>query len=95
VTRRLEARIRSDFGAEEAALVVEELDRLTLRVIDGPAPGRIQAFVVLAGGDLPRLDEAVRIAQTGRRDVLVAAGLGNADWPARLDFELGDCADGR
>ena len=93
MTPRLEARIRSDFAPDDAALVSDELDALELPLIDGPAPERIQAaIVVLAGGDLARFDEAVRIARVDWRDVLVASGLGNVDWPARLDLELG--ADG-
>jgi hypothetical protein len=96
VTARLESRIRSDFAADDAELVVDELDALALPLIDGPAPGRIQAaIVVLAGGDLAKFDEAVRIARVDWRDVLVASGLGNVDWPARLDLELGAHADDR
>ena len=96
MTPRLEARIRSDFAADEAELVVDELDGLELPLIDGPAPERVQAaIVVLAGGDLARFDEAVRIARVDWRDVLVASGLGNLDWPARLDLALGADGDDR
>ena len=96
MTPRLEARIRSDFAADDAKLVVDELDALTLPLIDGSAPERIQAAIVmLAGGDLAKFDEAVRIARVDWRDVLVASGLGNVDWPARLDLELGAHADDR
>jgi hypothetical protein len=95
VTPRLEARIRSDFAAEEAELVLDELDALALPLVDGPAPERIQAaIVVLAGGDLARFDEAARIARIDWRDVLVASGLGNHDWPARLELELAADGDG-
>ncbi|WP_323101288.1 hypothetical protein [Intrasporangium sp. YIM S08009] len=33
--------------------------------------------------------DLMRAARTDWRDVLVGAGLGSADWPARLDDELG------
>ncbi|WP_236789288.1 hypothetical protein [Amycolatopsis sp. GM8] len=45
--------------------------------------------VILAHGDLDRLDEAAQLACADWRDVLVASGLADEDWPAKLDAELG------
>jgi hypothetical protein len=51
---------------------------------------RIQtAIVVVAAGDPDRLMSSATQAERDWRDVLVEAGLGNADWPERLDAELG------
>jgi hypothetical protein len=51
---------------------------------------RVQAAVVLlAGGDLGGLRKALQLAVSDWRDLLVAAGLADGDWPVRLDRELG------
>jgi hypothetical protein len=51
---------------------------------------RVQAAaVLLAGGSLAELREAVVLGRTDWRDLLVAAGLAHDDWPARLDEALG------
>lgn len=51
---------------------------------------RIQAgIVLLAGGDLAGLRQALDLARLDWRDVLMAAELAGDDWPQRLDAELG------
>ena len=40
-------------------------------------------------GDLSRLRDALALAATDWRDLLVRAGLGDDDWASRLDSELG------
>ncbi|HLQ39203.1 MAG TPA: hypothetical protein VK348_15440 [Planctomycetota bacterium] len=53
----------------------------------GPGRGqaRIQlACLRLAAGDLLQLRQSVAAAEIDWRDVLVSAGLGNADWPEVL-----------
>ena len=53
-------------------------------------PERMQASLVLpAHGDFEAFIGFVRLAQTDWRDALVGSGLGNNDWPALLDYELG------
>ncbi|MEV4462890.1 hypothetical protein AB0J51_04625 [Micromonospora echinofusca] len=48
-------------------------------------PERIFAAIVrLAQGRLDKLDDAMRLANEDWRDLLVAAGFANGDWPARL-----------
>jgi hypothetical protein len=50
---------------------------------------RIQAAIVLlARGDPVKFDYAAELAEADWRDVLVFSGLGNEDWPARLEDEL-------
>ena len=54
------------------------------------ASERLQAAVVLlAHGDLRGPHQACELALTDWRDLLVAADLADADWPQRLDDELG------
>ncbi len=88
-TDRLARRVRDDFGAEDAELVLvalAELDDLPGLV----AHERVQAAVVkLADGNLRRLDVQLREARIDWRDVLVAAGFAHEDWPERLDDYLG------
>ncbi len=94
VTARLQRRIRQDFTAPAAAAEA-------LRILDGlPAAAgydpqhfaseRVQAAIVLsARGDPRRLHQAVDLALTDWRDLLVAAGLAQRDWPQHLDAALG------
>jgi hypothetical protein len=48
------------------------------------------AIVLLANGDIGRLRQALHLAAADWRDLLVAAGLADEDWPVRLDRELGE-----
>lgn len=90
---RLERRIRHDFPEPGSARGVIRLladlphragyDQQTL------ASERIQAAIILlADGNLRRLHEALDLAAADWRDLLVAAGLADEDWPGRLDREL-------
>ncbi|MEU9301904.1 hypothetical protein [Streptomyces sp. NPDC048269] len=91
---RLERRIRRDFPEPGAAPEV-------LRILDAfpDAVGydtrqlrseRIRAaIIVLAEGDIDKFRQAIELAKMDWRDVLVAAGLADADWLIRLDAELG------
>lgn len=85
-TARLARRVKNDFGAD-AELVLAALSELS----DVPGVNeRVQAAVVmLAKGDLGRLDRQLQEARIDWRDVLVAAGLAHEDWPERLDDYLG------
>jgi hypothetical protein len=91
---RLEQRVRRDFPEPGSAEGVLQL----LSHLPGKAGydqamlagERVQAAIVLlAQGDLGRLRRALDLAATDWRDVLVAAGLADDDWPARLERELG------
>ncbi|WP_153542237.1 hypothetical protein [Actinomadura macrotermitis] len=49
---------------------------------------RVQAAALLvARGDLRRLDEAMTLGRADRRDLLVAAGLADENWPDRMETE--------
>jgi RimJ/RimL family protein N-acetyltransferase len=89
ISERVAARVRDDFG-DDAPRLLERLATLELPLAERLSRERIQAAIVLcANGDLGAFDYAVRLASRDWRDVLVGAGLGNLDWPARLDAELG------
>jgi hypothetical protein len=98
---RLERRIRHDFPAPGSANgIITALDRLPHEAgydAEHLRSERIRAAIVLlADGDLSHFREAVELAKTDWRDLLVAAGLAHADWPLRLDEALGpDDADDR
>ena len=90
VSRRLEARVRSDFSPAEADAALRRLEALNLALAEKQSLERIQAAVVLlADGDPEKLERCARLAEVDWRDVLVFSGLGNGDWPARIDEELG------
>jgi RimJ/RimL family protein N-acetyltransferase len=89
VSDRLAVRVRSDFGAE-AERLLDRLASVELPLAERQSRERIQAAIVLsAAGDLGAFDYAMRLASRDWRDVLMGAGLGNLDWTARLDAELG------
>ncbi|MEU0940582.1 MULTISPECIES: hypothetical protein [unclassified Embleya] len=95
---RLERRIRRDFPAPGSAPeIVRMLDALPEAAgHDREMLGseRIRAAIVLlADGDLGRFRRAVELAKADWRDLLVDAELADADWPARLDTELGPGGD--
>jgi hypothetical protein len=97
---RLEKRIQRDFPAPGAANgIITALDRLPDEAGYGRemlSSERVRAAIVLiADGDLAEFRGAVELAKTDWRDLLVAAELAHADWPARLDEALGpdDAAD--
>jgi hypothetical protein len=90
VSRRLEAKVRSDFSPAEADDALRRLDALNLALAEKQSLERIQvAVILLAKGDPDELDRYARLAEVDWRDVLVFSGLGNADWPLRIDDELG------
>jgi hypothetical protein len=88
---QLSRRVQRDFP--EPGSADEVLRRLSGLVWfpDHPAHSeRVQAAVViLARGNVADLNWYISEARKDWRDVLVAAGLANEDWPSRLDAELG------
>jgi hypothetical protein len=94
LTRRLAAKVELDFPEVQRQAVIHALERVKLGawLATQPPNGRervLAAILVLTRGDPDRLGESIRIAERDWRDVLVWAGLGNGDWPARLDELLG------
>ena len=91
LSERVQARVRRDFPPAEAEAAIRRLEALRLALAENQSLERIQAAVVLlSDGDAGRLAHHARLAERDWRDLLVFSGLGNADWPARLDAELGE-----
>lgn len=91
---RLERRIRRDFpapGSAEGVLMrLAELPDQTGYADAVLVSERVQAAIVLlAAGDVGRFKQAIDLARADWRDILVAAGLAEEDWPKKLDRELG------
>lgn len=94
---RLRARVERDFGAAgKADEVQRRVEAATAqagpwKIFDRPeGVERVQAAIVLwAQGDVARLQDSMELAGQDWRDVLVRGVLAEADWPARLDRELG------
>jgi hypothetical protein len=96
LTPRLSERIRRDFPAGTADEVAGYLTSLADEALGGQDPERVQAAIVIASaGQWDRFLSVFRLLKLDWRDVLVAGGLANADWPARLDAELGSPRAGR
>lgn len=76
-----------------AAAILGQLGDLPRRAGYDPqvlASERVQAAIVIyANGDLERFGQAVELAATDWRDLLIAAGLADDDWPQVLDRDLG------
>ena len=90
---RVEQRVRRDFpepGAREIMRVLDELPGAAGYSEEMLGSERVRAAIVLLShGRLRSFHAAVKLALTDWRDLLVLAGLAEADWPARLDAALG------
>lgn len=91
ISPRLEARVRRDYPPQAAEEVIAFLrgisdDHVTSR----QNPERLQAAAfILLEGDVSRISRVRTIHFRDWRDGLVWAGLGQPDWPDRLDQLLG------
>ena len=93
-TDRLTRRMRQDFGRGTDDAVIRRLTALS----PDDSSERIQAALVLAARGRWRLfAHQLRHLELDWRNVLVAGGLADADWPTRLAAELpaGDGETGR
>jgi hypothetical protein len=82
--------VRNDFSADAAEDVLRHLGALNLALAEKQSRERIQAAIVLlATGDSEKFDYYAKLAEADWRDVLVFTGLGDEDWPTRLDKALG------
>ncbi|MEV0912364.1 hypothetical protein [Streptomyces hokutonensis] len=92
ISARLYRRIRRDFADADVARGIVGALRVLAVELEGSlqsAERLLTAAVVIAAGDVERFRSAVRLARTDWRDLLMAGGLGHADWPRVLDEELG------
>jgi hypothetical protein len=94
LTRRLATKVGLDFRERDRQVVIHALERVNLGswLSTQPPDGRervLAAILVLTRRDPDRLAESIRIAERDWRDALVWGGLGDPDWPERLDELLG------
>jgi hypothetical protein len=94
LTRRLAAKVALDFAEADRQAVTAALEHMNLGDWKSTRPpdGRervLAAVLVLSRGDPSRLADSIGIAERDWRDALVWAGLGQPDWPRRLDELLG------
>jgi hypothetical protein len=90
ISPRLTRWINRQFPEGSAEMVLSELRELPEEVVGGQDPERIQASLVIrTAGDWYGFQQGLTIARSDWRDALVGAGLGDEDWPARLDAVLG------
>jgi hypothetical protein len=88
-TLRLQALVRHRFADPDAALAA--LRGIPHDEYRGQDPERVQAaLVLLSEGSPDRLQEGLALLKKDCRDVLVWGGLGNADWPTRLEEALSE-----
>lgn len=86
LTARLDRRLHRDFPDDYDAAVVA----LASTESGNQDRERVLAAVVfIANRDLEQLRDAVAVSRVDWRDTLLGGGLGNVDWPQRLDAELG------
>lgn len=81
--------VKSRFSPEDAERILAAFETLELPILDDRGNERYRARVHLAvvkysNGNLDRFEIALREARSDWRDVLVMAGLANADWPEVL-----------
>jgi hypothetical protein len=87
VSKRVEARVRREFGSADAERVLSQLEGLHA---EKQTPERYHAAVVLlARGDPTRVEWAAGIDW---RDAFVWSGLGS-NWEKRVDTEFGPHLD--
>jgi hypothetical protein len=89
VTARLRKRIDRDFPAGTADEVARSLAGLPAEAFGRQDQERVMAAVILASdGQWERFRAELRLVTVDWRDVMVAGGLADADWPVRLEIEL-------
>lgn len=91
VTPRLGRWVRATFANGTAGPVLNALRGLEADAIGRQDPERIQAALVIrSGGDWTHFEGMLHLVRMDWRDALLAADLGNDDWPHRLTAVLGE-----
>jgi hypothetical protein len=83
------AEVGNRFHVSEGHQVLSALESANLPFLESAERERERArvhlaIIKLADGDMGGFQQALAMARTDWRDVLVAAGLANADWPKVL-----------
>jgi hypothetical protein len=96
---RVLARVDADFAPSDRPVAVDLIRSVDLDYwkIALSASGRDRlaaAMLILAAAQMEGLRKAVALANQDWRDLLVAAGLAQPDWPERVDAFLGEPAGG-
>ena len=90
ITPRLARWVTQHFAAPSTEEVLSALRRLPSGVTGGQDAERVQASLVIrTSGDWHSFQQRLALTETDWRDALVGAGLGDEDWPHRLDAVLG------
>ena len=86
VSQAIETNVRAAFSSQDASTVLVALTSMQQPPSTpewAVARARVQiAALMLAKGDVELLCETVKQSQVDWRDTLMAAGLGNANWPS-------------
>jgi len=88
LAERVAEAIRKQYGeeAETVVTLLEEVESGSLRqTLYGPSERLETAVLILAQGDVEKLLSALDLLRIDWRDLLVAAGIERADWPAKID----------
>lgn len=91
ISPRLEARVRLDYSPHDAEEVIAFLRTVSDDLVSSRQdPERLQAAAfVLLEKDVSRIPRVKAILARDWRDGLVWSGLGQPDWPDRLEEMLG------
>jgi len=86
VSQAIETNVRAAFSSQDASAALVALASMQQPPSTpewAAARARVQiAVLMLAKGDVDLLRKAIKQAQVDWRDTLMAAGLGNANWPS-------------
>ncbi|WP_031072347.1 hypothetical protein [Streptomyces sp. NRRL S-118] len=84
----LSARVRRDFPAPDASVVIQLLEEWADTWSDWEVD-RVQTAIVLgAAGDVDELLALLELAYQDYRDVLMATGFADDDWQERMEAAL-------
>lgn len=89
VSDQLIGYLQRAFDATEAARILEAIDRIDERDVDGQDTDRIALAIVIVMGRGIDLASVTALAQRDWRDLLVAGGLAEDNWPSKIAEHLG------
>ncbi|MFJ7415613.1 hypothetical protein ACIQWZ_33145 [Streptomyces sp. NPDC098077] len=90
ITSRIADKLEGQYGVD-AGLIFSLLEEAERRVFNEAAEEKVTAAVVIvADGSADKLLDAIELMEADWRDLLIAADLACADWPARLNDVFGE-----